>query len=124
MIPIQTRVRNKETGETGVTCPTFWGLLNDEMEHPVSVCYDNQEGSYTLNLVGESALEVIGPEDAIPDIIRCGAGKGADSCIYLVANPDGFVCERYGNLRWALKSRKMSAQRKPVEPYPDCMLGE
>ena len=63
-------------------------------------------------------------DEAVVDFKRCGAGKGADCCIFLIAGRNGFECARDGSLYFTLVSRKtqMTAQREPTEPFPACQL--
>ena len=66
---------------------------------------------------------------AVPDPASCGAGRGAECCIFLAlgGGREGkfsrFTCERYGSLHGFLLGRvpKMNAKRIPKEPWPDCM---
>lgn len=69
-------------------------------------------------------LKVIGPENAIPDHKRCGAGRGAECCIFLTVGPKGFECERFSSLRYTLMFKKdsMNAKREPLPLYPGCFL--
>jgi hypothetical protein len=65
------------------------------------------------------------PSGVRPDPRKCGMGQGADCCIYLLMHPDeGFECGRGGVLAQTVELRaasgKMSAQRRPVKPYPVC----
>ncbi len=114
-IPLQTRVKNKD-GEMGVTCPDFMSSCTKD---EVPVVYDGTTASLgTL----ESDLEIIGPENAIADFIKCGAGKGNDCCIFLTAGPEGASCERYSSLRHTLIFKEMNSKRNPSEPYPNCMI--
>lgn len=56
-----------------------------------------------------------------PDPVKCGAGQGAECCVFLAADRNGFCCERYGQFHDLLVTRTdMSAKRKPVKPYPEC----
>lgn len=73
-----------------------------------------------------SELTVIGPENAVPDPKRCGAGRRDECCIFLVLGPNGFECERHGAGRYRLifAKRRMSAQREPTALYPGCMFDE
>lgn len=62
-----------------------------------------------------------------PDMKGCGAGRGADCCIYLTASPSGICCERGGELHNTLvaKQPEMNARRMPgigEQPYPTCMI--
>lgn len=69
-------------------------------------------------------LKVIGPENAIADLKKCGAGQGEKCCIFLTVGPRGASCERFGHLHTSIIFRKdkMNAQREPREMYPNCQL--
>jgi len=58
------------------------------------------------------------------EIKGCGAGKGADCCLYISAGKDGILCERgtaFGDvLKW--RRHQMVAQRDPTEPRPECQI--
>lgn len=58
------------------------------------------------------------------DFEKCGAGKGADCCIFFGTSVIGPECLRFSNSHRSLVSRKaqMIAQREPTEHYPDCQL--
>jgi hypothetical protein len=65
--------------------------------------------------------------DPLPsgDEWRCGAGKGADCCRYLVIGTKGFQCTRdhEPSLKRLLDTRNdMTASRLPTEEYPGCQL--
>lgn len=60
-----------------------------------------------------------GPE---ADFVKCGAGRGAECCKFLLAGPDGAECGRFGSLDNLLRSRPMIAARIPAEPFPLCQL--
>lgn len=116
----QTRVRVKSTGELGVICPDLQGMLTDTLDG-VPVVMD---GMGTTQEVSMGDLESLGPEGAVCDD-ECGIGQGAKCCIFVsFGAPDGFQCQRYGSLRWSLMFRKdkMTSQREPTEPYPNCKL--
>jgi len=56
---------------------------------------------------------------------RCGIGKGADCCIFLIVGRNGFECARDTSGHDTLVLRKhqgMVAQREPTEPFPGCQL--
>lgn len=103
-------------GRRGVTAPDFMACCA-EWETPV-VWY----GESGVDGTDTDTLKVIGPENAKADLAKCGAGKGADCCIYMTASGSGFSCERFSYVRYSLifaKSR-MTAQRDPVVAYPEC----
>jgi len=87
----------------------------------VSVVYDN---STTAIGTDWQTLEVIGPENAVADPKKCGAGRGEDCCIFLTGGSNGFICERFGSLRWSLIFRTMNAKREPSELYPRCQFSD
>ncbi len=60
--------------------------------------------------------------EAVADFKKCGAGKGADCCIFLVGGSGGAECARYTSLHNTLviKSSTMNAKRAPTLPFPDC----
>ncbi len=116
MIENQNRVRHTPDGRTGTVCPD---LHNSCGPDEVAVVFDGING---FDGMPETDLEDLGPENAIPELDACGAGKGDDCCIFLTVGPNGFDCERYSSLRWSLIFKSgMSAKRNPTEPYPQCM---
>lgn len=102
----------------GTTCPP----IMPDMPGSIGVAWDDQPAIVTET--DPSTLTVLGPENAVPDPKRCGAGRsGGDACIFLTVGAGGFQCERYGSLRWALIFNEgMRARRRPSEPYPGCFL--
>ncbi|KPJ56860.1 hypothetical protein AMJ49_03545 [Parcubacteria bacterium DG_74_2] len=114
-------VRNTKTGKKGITVDDFPGSMSCCLPEETPVVYEGDTASLgTLT----KDLEVIGPENAIPDPKKCGAGKGKQCCIFLVVGPSGFQCQRFGSDRWNLifNKAKMTAQREPTELYPHCQL--
>ncbi len=113
----QTRVRRKSNGQLGV-------VVNDNFNccspTEVPVVYDD-----TTSFLGtdRADLEDLGPENAVADFHRCGAGKEAECCRFLTAGVEGACCERFSSLRDSLIFKEdMNAQRNPSEPYPKCMI--
>jgi hypothetical protein len=114
-------VRHKTSGKIGVLLPTIYILLSDG-DDELSVAYDG-ETPITLNCEGgRDAFEIVGPENAVPDPQRCGAGQGEHCCVFLTCGPNGFECERHGPLRYTLQFKEMTAKRNPLTLYPECML--
>jgi hypothetical protein len=68
------------------------------------------------------------PRLTVEDAQRCGMGRGADCCAYLVvAGAEGFKCGRVeGPLAAILMGRAragtMGARRLPTAAYPACQL--
>lgn len=118
-IPIQTVVRNKKSGSTGVVCPDLGGMLSCCADDEVPVVY---EGASAFCGTPFDQLEVIGPENAVADLRKCGAGQEEKCCIFLTMGASGPECQRFGNLRWNLVFRKMSVKREPAELFPSCQL--
>ena len=117
----QTLVKNKKDGRVGVVITEPWGCCVSG-EFPVVY-----EGTDSFLGTFAKDLEIIGPENAIADPKKCGAGKGKECCIFLVfGGRDGkFGCGRFeSGIRWTLIERegKMNAQRHPTEMYPKCQL--
>lgn len=114
----QTVVRHKATGRKGVVVTDPFGAC-DETEVPV--IFEGDDG-----FVGIPAddLEDLGPENAQADLEKCGAGRGAECCIFLAVGANGSECARFGALRWSIifRKEKMNARREPKEPYPQCQL--
>ena len=109
------RARNKETGEMGFVIMDSFGcccLMED------LVVYDGTNTGFGTD---HRLLEVVEFEKPIPDPVKCGAGKGAECCIFVTAGTTGFECERFTGLRDTLIFRTMTAKRNPEEPYPLCM---
>lgn len=107
-------------GKRGVTVPDFMNCCGD-WETPVVFYGDTGfEGIDTV------LLSIIGPENPVADPHRCGAGKSANCCIFLILGPDGFRCGRHTAQRYDLQFQKrtMMAQREPTEPFPECQLSK
>lgn len=112
-------VRNKKTGFIGVTCRDLPGLLSCNGQDEVSVVYD---GTTFASGTDYRLLEIVGSENAVADINKCGAGKGEEACIFLVVGSDGAKCERFGDMRWDIIFRTMRAKRHPEKLFPKCQL--
>lgn len=115
----QTLVKNTGSGKIGVVCPDMSGMMNCNGPEEVGVVY---EGSTTSSGTDWRDLEIIGPENAVADLDKCGGGQGEKACIFMVVGGDGIRCERFGNLRWSLIFSKMNAKRNPAELFPKCQL--
>lgn len=120
MIPYQTIVREKlGKRRVGIVCPAA-PTLDDE--DGVTVVFPPLTVAVTVN---ENLLEIVGPESAVADAEKCGAGHGKLACMYLIAAKDGLRCDRFSVDRWllyfALRSRGL---RNPTEAYPACQLPE
>ena len=97
----------------------------------MSVALENERmrrKRWLASMLGEPAEDVMlvpDVEPVEPDMHKCGAGRGADCCIFLTCGPYGFICERNGPtddyLRKRAQSGGMNAQRAPEEAYPECM---
>ena len=119
-IPRQMVVRNKKTGKKGVTVDDLPAPLDCCLPEETPVVYEGE--TVVVGTLTED-LEVIGPENAIADLKKCGAGTDK-CCIFLTIGREGPECQRFGPLRFQLIMRKeqMRAQREPVELYPACQL--
>lgn len=113
--PLGTKVKNMETGQIGVAVRDLYGCCTTD---EVPVVYEGELGFLGTDHV---LLENLGPENAIADLQKCGAGKGADCCIFLTAGAGGACCERFSSLRDSLICKDMTAKRQPTELWPDCM---
>jgi hypothetical protein len=115
------RVKHKKTGIIGTTVDDMVGSLACCTPEETPVVWD---GIGALSGTPTENLEVIGPEESVANPEKCGAGRGADCCIFMAVSSTGFSCERFGALHWSLIFRKgqMNAKREPVEPYPNCQL--
>ena len=63
-------------------------------------------------------------DKVVPDPRKCGAGRKAECCIFLVCGANGFECGRESaSLKHHLVANRlnMTAQRTPDEAYPQCM---
>jgi len=105
-------------GRRGVTCPDFMNCCDPD-ETPVVF-----DGESSFRGVLTASLTQIGPEQAVPDLKRCGAGRSADCCIFLTIGPRGAECARFSSLRYTLIFKKdtMTAKREPTTLYPGCLL--
>lgn len=113
------KVRNKTTNKEGVLLPTIY-LLTMDGDDELSVSYGDG-GSATLNIEGgRENFELLGPEDAIADPTKCGAGKGKACCKFLVVGSNGFECARNGSLHYTIIFKQMTATMEPSSLYPHC----
>jgi len=102
-------------GRRGVVVNDFMSCCTTD-ETPV-VFY----GDDGFNGTPTAELKIIGPENPIPDLAKCGAGQEAKCCIFLTMGPKGTCCERHSDLRYSLIFKQdMSAKRQPVKPFPEC----
>lgn len=115
----QLIVKNKKTGEIGVTCDDLPGFLSCNGPDEISVVYN---GTTVASGTDYRVLEIIGPENAIADFGKCGVGNSEGACIFLTVEPDGIKCQRFGDLRWNLFLREMKSKRHPKELFPGCQL--
>lgn len=113
----QMVVEHIPTGRIGVTTSDLPGYLSCNGPGEVTVVYN---GTTVGDGTNENELRVVGPENAVADFHKCGAGKGSECCIFLTSGPNGTSCERFSSLRWSLIFRTMTAERNPPEPYPAC----
>ncbi|NTU98584.1 hypothetical protein HGA64_01070 [Candidatus Falkowbacteria bacterium] len=117
----KTIVRRKSDGLQGVVC--FDEEKRQRPEGVVTVVY---EGRSSVDVVKVDEVEEIGQENAVPCFNKCGAGRGASCCIFLVGEAGDLKCARHSEFRQILiaRSRKPSshAKRLPVEMYPNCQL--
>ena len=119
-LSIQKLVVHKPTGKLGVTVTDLMNCCSDD-ETPVVF-----EGETAFEGTPTNELEVIGSENAVADPMKCGSGRGGECCIFLTHGPRGFVCERFGPMRYELifKKEKMNAKREPAALFPACQLEE
>ncbi|MGH0033021.1 MAG: hypothetical protein ACQGVC_24795 [Myxococcota bacterium] len=111
----------------GVLQPGKVYEVQDQKVYDWSSCYVIDGKCYnTVNFAPEDYSGPVLPDD-IPeqaDFAKCGAGKGAKCCAYLVSGPKGAECARSSAHEYELKRRaankQMSAQRLPSEPFPQC----
>lgn len=115
---VGTKVRNRR-GKIGVVIDDLPGIMGVCGPDEVLVVY---EGTTFGCGTSRSDLEAIGKAEAVASPEKCGAGKGAKCCIFLVVSGDGWECQRFGALRNNLIFREMEARRHPAEPYPGCQL--
>lgn len=114
-----TIVKDKN-GRQGVVTPDLPGMMNCNGPGEISVEY---EGDAFVQGTQIDDLVEVGPENPVPDLHECGAGQGADCCLFLTAGAAGPCCERHTSLRWTLIFKTgMTAARHPTEAYPDCMI--
>ena len=116
----QMVVKDKMTGRFGVTVKDLPGMLSCCTSEETPVVFEGHNAS--TGILTED-LEIIGPERALADPEKCGAGKGKSCCIFLTVGR-GFICERFGELRWDLifRKEKMNSKREPTELFPKCQL--
>lgn len=122
VIQFQTMVRHRLSGQLGVVVSDDFALCTPDQTVVV------WEGHDAHQSVSTAELEVIGPENARADRVKCGAGQGERCCIFFTAKfPSGpLECARFGSLRTSLIFRAarggMVAQRHPTQLYPSCQL--
>ena len=100
-------------------------VIHDDIGVPGNGVLVVLEGQVFGTKIPLAYLEDLGPENAVPDAKRCGIGQGANCCIFLLANSQGFHCGRFDpEVRTTLILQKphMVAQREPMKMFPDCML--
>ncbi|MFH0951551.1 MAG: hypothetical protein V1765_03735, partial [bacterium] len=71
----KTIVKRKDNGDIGVICPDLSPPLDCNGPEEVSVVY---EGSNLAFSTDWQNLEIVGQEDAVADLKKCGAGRGSD----------------------------------------------
>lgn len=113
-----TLVRHNLTGKEGVVVSDPFGCCTSDETPVVFWGVTSFFGTQT------DELEEIGKYEATPDMHKCGAGRGADCCIFLTMGPNGPCCERFGSMRCTLIFRTMAAKRDPATPFPECMIFE
>lgn len=118
MIPYQTIVREKlGKRRVGIVCPAA-PTLDDE--DGITVVFPPSTVAVTVN---DDLLEMVGPENAVADAEKCGAGRGKLACMYLTSAKDGLRCDRFSVERWpvffAMRAHNL---REPAEAYPTCQL--
>lgn len=90
------------------------------VRNEVSVVYDGDSVAIGTDW---NKLEIVGPENAVADLQKCGAGKGEECCIFLVIDgPRGCRCQRFGEMRWSLLFKTINAKRNPKELFSRCQL--
>ena len=109
------RVKNTRDGREGYVINDSFRCCSDKED---LVVYEGTNCGYGTD---RKILEEVGGIVPIPDLVRCGAGRGNECCIFLTISGNGSCCERYGSMRDTLIFRTMTAERNPVEPYPECM---
>jgi hypothetical protein len=120
-MPFKHLVEEINTGRKAMTMPTISMLLSDG-DSDTSIVFDGRSGSATLNCFADGAkqFKIVGPDPAVADLQKCGAGKGADCCKFLVAGVNGVECARFGTMHYDLVFRTMNAKREPTKFYPAC----
>ena len=111
-------MRYKPTGKEGVVISNSFGCCSSD---ETAVVFWGE--TFFLGMLTDR-LEAIGEYEATPDLHKCGAGRGADCCIFLTVGPDGPCCERFSTMRDTLIFKTMTAEREPPEPFPECMIFE
>ncbi len=114
-------VRHKSTRNIGVITvsslemyfpgevPVLW--KGRDLDKKTSVFYD------------PSSLEVIGKEEPIADLNKCGAGTGKKACIFLAVGACGSTCLRFLSMHDELIQKAengMESKRIPKKLFPEC----
>ncbi len=111
-----TKVKNTGTGELGHVIDDDFGCCDDT---EILVVYDGTSHGMGTD---KKLLEPFRGLTPNPDMEKCGAGQGADCCIFLTVGAKGPCCERFTSMRNTLLFRTMNAKRDPKESWPECMI--
>lgn len=112
-------VLNATTGKKGLVVPDFMSTC---ASWEVPVLY---EGTTSFCGTNKEELEDLGPENPVPSFQKCGGGKGANCCMFLVAGGK-LMCARATEMRYDIIFKASgpgwSAKRHPVSLFPKCQL--
>ncbi len=112
-----TVVKNTITKKKGVVITDRFGVCSPE---EILVVYDGTSSGLGTD---HESLEIIGPENAVADLEKCGANT-KECCIFLTMAASGPECDRFGSLRDNIifRENQMNATRHPTQMYPECQL--
>jgi hypothetical protein len=124
-------VRHTPTGKVGIVVNDLPGALSVCEPDETLVCFDGRanvgEGTPTDELELVLAVEIADKPAA--DFEKCGGGRGAETCVFLVIVGDGLdgcgagpSCARFTEDHYHLLFASMVARRVPLRLYPDCQL--
>ncbi|MDD5109767.1 MAG: hypothetical protein PHI63_00950 [Patescibacteria group bacterium] len=116
---MQTVVRHRLSGRVGVTVPDHFNICIAEETFVVFDGEQEGQGTFTED------LEVVGPEHAVADPVKCGIGTGGNACMFFSRSMSGCHCERFGPDRFrtiASAEQSPTPLRHPAQLYPNCLL--
>ena len=69
--------------------------------------------------ISDEDLTIVGPENAVADLVKCGAGLGEKCCMFLAVGSQGVLCGRFSSLRYSIIFSDMIAKGEPRRMFPE-----